>query len=65
MPTPAIKRGDMSGSPLEIYDPLTGNAAGAGRVPFANKQVPLNRIDPIAGKIVPLIPTHRARVTYQ
>ena len=47
VPTAAILRGDMSASPNEIYDPLTGATNGTGRTVFANKLVPTNRIDPL------------------
>ena len=51
LPTGAIRRGDMSASPTSMYDPLTGNAAGGARTPFANNQIPLDRMDPVALKI--------------
>jgi hypothetical protein len=56
VPTPAMKAGDFSASDQPIYDPLTGNDRGENRTPFANKQVPLERQDPIARKIIALIP---------
>ncbi|MGH9662712.1 MAG: hypothetical protein ACRD96_29450, partial [Bryobacteraceae bacterium] len=56
VPTPAIKAGDMSASPNEIYDPLTGAANGTGRTAFPLKRVPAARLDPIVQKIIPLIP---------
>ncbi|MEK7406218.1 MAG: hypothetical protein AAB225_14030, partial [Acidobacteriota bacterium] len=56
VPTAAIKRGDMSDSPRLVYDPLTGDAAGAGRTPFAGNLVPPARISPIARKLVDLTP---------
>ena len=42
----------MSASPNQIYDPLTGNADGTGRTPFANKQVPVARFDPAVQKLI-------------
>jgi len=40
-----------------IYDPLTGNLqTGSNRTAFANNQIPINRISPAAGKILPLFP---------
>lgn len=39
-----------------IYDPLTGDANGAGRVPFANNQVPAARFSPTWTKIQQLAP---------
>jgi hypothetical protein len=40
IPTPAQINGDLSASPNQIYDPLTGNADGTGRTAFANKLIP-------------------------
>ncbi len=56
VPTSAIKRGDMSASDRDIYDPLTGTTAGAGRTPFDNKQVPLIRQSSIARTLAGLTP---------
>lgn len=56
IPTAAILNGDMSASPNPIYDPLTGNPDGTGRTAFAGKIIPQNRIDPIARKILALMP---------
>jgi outer membrane receptor protein involved in Fe transport len=56
VPTAAIRSGDMSGSSGLIYDPLTGNPDGSGRAPFANKQVPQARLDPIVQKLVAATP---------
>jgi hypothetical protein len=39
-----------------IYDPLTGDANGAGRTPFANNQIPASRFSPTWTKIQPLAP---------
>lgn len=41
-------QGDFSGGPT-IYDPTTGD-------PFANNQVPLSRVDPVARKIADALP---------
>ena len=56
IPTPAIRRGDMSASTTPMYDPATGAANGTGRTPFALNQVPVARMDPIAVKIQSLLP---------
>jgi hypothetical protein len=56
IPTPAIRRGDMSASPTPIYDPATGNANGTGRTAFVGNQIPVNRMDPIALKIQSMLP---------
>ena len=34
VPLPAMLRGDLSGSPTPIYDPLSGNPDGSGRTQF-------------------------------
>ena len=39
-----------------IYDPLTGTAAGTGRTPFANNQIPSARFSPTWTKIQALAP---------
>ena len=56
VPTPAMKRGDFSGSANPIYDPATGNPNGALRTPFEGNILPASRIDPIAAKINALWP---------
>jgi hypothetical protein len=54
LPTAAIRRGDFTGTGTIIYDPHTGNPDGTGRRPFPNQAaIP---IDPIAAKILALIP---------
>ena len=56
VPTQALRNGDFTSltTPTVIYDPHTGNADGSGRTPFANQAaIP---IDPIAGKIIALLP---------
>ncbi len=55
-PTAAMKRGDMTGSTLPIFDPLTGAANGSGRTPFAGNLLPAARMSPIIRKIVDLTP---------
>jgi hypothetical protein len=55
LPTAAIRAGDFTGTGTIIYDPHTGNPDGTGRTPFPNQAaIP---IDPIAQKILALIPT--------
>ena len=56
LPTEALRRGDFSGTGAVIYDPATGNANGTGRLPFPNNIIPADRIDPIALKLIQLIP---------
>jgi hypothetical protein len=56
VPTAALRQGDFTGTGTTIYDPSLGNADGTGRTPFANNRIPANRIDPIAAKLIALIP---------
>ena len=56
VPTAALRAGDFSGTGALIYDPATGNANGTGRTLFPNNRIPANRIDPIAAKMIALIP---------
>ncbi|MBI4908541.1 MAG: TonB-dependent receptor [Acidobacteria bacterium] len=44
-----------------IYDPLTGDANGAGRQPFANNRVPSSRFSPTWTKIQALAPLPNQR----
>src|SRR6266568_987149 len=55
IPTLPFRAGDLSASTTTIYDPAAGNPDGTGRAPFANKQIPANRISPIAQKILGFI----------
>ncbi|HEU0139678.1 MAG TPA: carboxypeptidase regulatory-like domain-containing protein [Bryobacteraceae bacterium] len=57
-PPADVRAGDFSAySGLgNIYDPLTGDANGAGRVPFANNQIPASRFSPTWTKIQQLAP---------
>ena len=57
LPTAAMRTGDMSATGVTIYDPLTGNADGTGRTPFANNSIPTTRIDPAAATLTALLPT--------
>jgi carboxypeptidase family protein/TonB-dependent receptor-like protein len=61
VPTEAVRRGDLSVSPIAIYDPLTGNANGSGRTAFPNNSIPANRIDPTAQRLIALIPLPNIR----
>src|SRR6266849_3876085 len=56
IPTMAFRSGDLSAAPTTIYDPLTGNPDGTNRTPFANKQIPANRLAPIPQKILAFLP---------
>ena len=57
LPTAAMRTGDLSATGVTIYDPLTGNADGTGRTPFANNTIPSTRIDPAAATLTALLPT--------
>jgi len=61
VPTEALRRGDLRASPTTIYDPFTGSANGAGRSPFDNNIIPINRIDPTAQKLLALLPLPNLR----
>jgi hypothetical protein len=56
IPGMAFRTGNLTESPFNIYDPLTGDASGRGRTMFANKQIPVSRISPIARRILGFIP---------
>jgi hypothetical protein len=56
VPTEPLRRGDFSAAPSPIYDPLTGKLDGSGRTPFPNNQIPPSRWDPIAVKLISLLP---------
>jgi hypothetical protein len=56
VPTAALRGGDLSGSTTPIYDPTTGAANGTGRTAFTGNIIPDGRIDPIAKKIISLMP---------
>lgn len=58
VPTPEMRAGNFA--PYlglgQIYDPFTGDANGAGRVPFANNVIPASRISPIWSRMQALAP---------
>ena len=56
VPTMAMRSGDFSAVTQRIYDPLTGDVGGNGRVAFSGNVVPANRISPIAQKLIGFIP---------
>ena len=56
VPEAAFRTGDFSSAPTIIYDPATGGAAGVGRTPFLNNQIPANRISPVALRLLDKIP---------
>ena len=61
VPTDALRRGDLSAAPNPIYDPRTGNPDGTGRTPFGGNIIPGALIDPIARKIIDLLPLPNIR----
>ncbi len=56
VPTAEMRAGNMSGSGRPIYDPATGDAAGANRTAFPGDIIPTSRISPIVNKIIALTP---------
>src|SRR4051812_11276961 len=56
VPTQAMRNGDFSAVAQHIYDPLTGDINGNGRVAFANNQIPQDRISPIAKQLLGFVP---------
>jgi hypothetical protein len=61
IPPTSWRTGDLSSgltlaSPVQIYDPATGNPDGTNRTPFAGNKIPTNRISPIAARILNLVP---------
>jgi hypothetical protein len=68
IPTMWFRNGDFSGATTKIYDPLTGNLDGTGRLAFPGNNInqmynpatgnwsPANRISPIAAAILSHIP---------
>src|SRR4030095_11454166 len=61
VPTAALRRGDLSAAPSPIYDPATGSSDGSERTAVAGNIIPSRRIDPIAQKIVGLLPLPNRR----
>lgn len=56
VPTAAIRAGDMSASPNPIYDPNSGLADGSGKVPYPNKAIPANLMEPIVQRLLAFLP---------
>ncbi len=50
------RNGDFSAQSNQIYDPATGNPDGTGRQLFPGNIIPANRINPVAAKILALVP---------
>jgi hypothetical protein len=62
IPSPLSRTGNLSealagANPAPVYDPLSGNTTtGVGRTPFPNNVIPTTRLNPIALKILALVP---------
>jgi hypothetical protein len=57
LPTVAERSGDLTASTTPVYDPATGESnTGVGRTLFPGGVIPANRIDPLAKKILGLVP---------
>ena len=62
IPSPLSRTGNLSealagSSPALVYDPATGiTTTGVGRTPFPNNVIPTSRLNPIALKILALVP---------
>ncbi|MBM3792564.1 MAG: hypothetical protein FJW31_00550 [Acidobacteria bacterium] len=56
VPTAPMRTGNLSVSSLTIYDPLTGQANGQGRQPFAGNIIPAARIHPTAALLMRQLP---------
>jgi hypothetical protein len=58
VPNDAFRNGDFSAyaATNPIYDPATGNADGSGRTQFPNNVIPSSRFNPVAVKLLALLP---------
>ncbi len=56
VPTAIMRNGDLSTSSRLIYDPLTGQSNGVGRLPFANNRIPSDRIHPTSAVLMGRLP---------
>ncbi len=56
VPTAMMRTGNLSTSTLPVYDPLTGEANGVGRQPFAGNIIPASRIHPTAALLMQRLP---------
>jgi len=62
IPSPLSRTGNLSealagSNPAPVYDPATGDpTTGVGRTPFPGNIIPTNRLNPIALKILALVP---------
>ncbi|MCW5982147.1 MAG: TonB-dependent receptor [Bryobacteraceae bacterium] len=56
VPSNRVRNGDFSNFSVPIFDPATGDPSGAGRTPFANNQIPADRISAPARNLLSLLP---------
>jgi hypothetical protein len=62
IPSPLSRTGNLGealagSNPAPVYDPATGDqTTGIGRIPFPNNIIPTTRLNPIALKILALVP---------
>ena len=56
VPTAIMRNGDLSTSSRLVYDPLTGQSNGVGRLPFANNRIPSDRIHPTSAVLMGRLP---------
>ncbi|PJB72439.1 MAG: hypothetical protein CO096_07805, partial [Armatimonadetes bacterium CG_4_9_14_3_um_filter_66_14] len=54
--TNQMRRGDFSQISQQLFDPATINPTSRERMPFANNQIPVSRFDPVATRVIDLIP---------
>ena len=52
LPTPQMRRGDLSASPQIVYDPASGAPNGSGRVPFVGNMIPAARLHPTSVRLM-------------
>lgn len=58
VPVPAWRNGDFSGLAATdpIFNPMTGNLDGTGRIPFPDNKIPLAQLNPVTQKLLSLLP---------
>lgn len=59
LPSAAMRSGNFAESPSDLYDPATttGAAGKYTRLPFPGRQIPTNRMNPIALNLLKYVPT--------
>jgi len=56
VPTEAMLTGNFSQTGTTIYNPLTGNSDGTGKIPFQGDQIPPSLLSPISQKLAAMVP---------